>query len=397
MSHLEAPNQVLVRYGEIGLKSPGVRRHLETLLHNHLTIMLNRNNVPFTEISRERGRFFIHTPAPEDAAKACTRVFGIVSVSPTWKVPAQMEAIVSSVTQLALNLLKKNQRFAIRARRLKTHPFTSQDIAAQAGSAIMQAMTSAGLPVTVNLDAPDVEIHVEARQQSAYIFTKVLPGPGGFPYGSQGTVIGLHSGGLDSPVAQWLLMKRGANVIPLFFDTDDPNAPRLSGRAQESANALAEWIPMKRYELLVIPFREVLSQLQRSKHPKLTCILCKRMMYRLSAMVAAQEEAKALVTGEMLGQVASQTLTNLTVLSSAVAIPILRPLVGFDKTDVMALARRIGTYAISSQDVGDCYAVPEHPAIGASLDDVHTAESELPLPELAQKAFTGLKRVQVVG
>ena len=114
-------------------------------------------------------------------------------------------------------------------------------------------------------------------------------------------------------------------------------------------------------------------------------------------MKTDQEEAKALVTGEMLGQVASQTLTNLTVLSSAVAIPILRPLVGLDKTEVMALARRIGTYAASSRDVGDCFAVPDHPAIGALLDDVHTAESELPLIELAQKAFAGLKRVQVVG
>jgi len=388
---------VLVRYGEIGLKSPGVRRHLEVLLHNHLAIMLNRHHVPYTEISRERGRFFIHTTAPEEASKACSRVFGVVSASPTWRVSVQLETITSAIADLGPHLLQKDQSFAVRARRLKTHPFTSQDIAAQAGSAVMQRMTAAGHPVTVNLDAPDVEIHVEARQRFAYIFTDILPGPGGFPYGSQGTVIGLHSGGLDSPVAQWLLMKRGARVIPLYFDTDAPNTQRLHVRAIDSINALAEWIPAKNFELLIIPFYEVLTKLQHSRHPKLTCILCKRMMYRLGAMVAAREEAKALVTGEMLGQVASQTLANLNVLSSAVAIPILRPLVGLDKSDTMTLARRIGTYAASSRDVGDCFAVPDQPSVAALLDEVHAAESELGLSELAQKAFDGLKRVPVVG
>jgi thiamine biosynthesis protein ThiI len=359
--------------------------------------MLNRHKIPFTEIVRERGRFFIHTPAAKKATEVCTRVFGVVSASPVWNVPATMETITSLVAARAPSLLQKHQTFAIRARRLKTHEFSSQDIAKQVGSTVIQTMSAVGHPVTVNLDSPDVEIHIEARQHHAYIFTETLPGPGGFPYGSQGSVIGLHSGGLDSPVALWLLMKRGARVIPLYFDTDTPNAPRLRERALESMKILAQWVPTKHLDLLIIPYREILSQFQSSTHPKLTCILCKRMMYRLGAMVAAQEQAKALVTGEMLGQVASQTLTNLTVLSSAVSIPIMRPLVGLDKNETMALARRIGTYTASSKDVGDCFAVPDQPSIGASLDKVHAAESELQIPELAQRALAKLERVRVVG
>ncbi|MFX1244663.1 MAG: tRNA uracil 4-sulfurtransferase ThiI [Promethearchaeota archaeon] len=395
MSQPKPPDHVLVRYGEIGLKSPGVRRHLETLLHNHLSTMLKRHNTPFTDISRDRGRFFIQTPNVQKTAEISVKVFGVVSVSPTWRIPSQLETITSFISKLAPIILQKNQTFAIRARRLKTHAFTSQDIAKQVGAEVIQAMTARGEAVSVNLDSPDVEIHIEARQHQTYIFTQTLPGPGGFPYGSQGSVVGLHSGGLDSPVAQWLLMKRGARVFPLYFDSDAPNVARLRPRAIESAKVLAGWVPDAKFELLIIPYRDVLTQLQSSKNPKLTCILCKRMMYRIGAMVAAQKKAKGLVTGESLGQVASQTLTNLSILDSAIALPVFRPLIGLDKTETMALARRIGTYSASSQDVGDCFAVPKQPTIGALLDDVHSAESQLPIPEITQNALERLERVSI--
>jgi thiamine biosynthesis protein ThiI len=132
-----------------------------------------------------------------------------------------------------------------------------------------------------------------------------------------------------------------------------------------------------------------------SKYPKITCVLCKRMMYRMGAMVAAQEEAKALVTGETLGQVASQTLANLTILDSSVALPIFRPLVGLDKTETMDLARRIVTYDTSSKDVGGCFAVPKQPTIAALLDQVHEAEAALPIPEMVTDAISCLERVSL--
>ena len=389
------PDQVLLRYGEIGLKSAGVRRHLENLLHQHIVMMLSRHNVKYSKITRERGRFFIKTTEPSAVAHVASGVFGVVSASPVWSVPSKPEKIVTLASKLAPQMIAGGDSFAVRARRVKTHPFTSQEIAAQVGAAIIEAAANDTSPPRVDLNDPAVEVNVEIREKLSYIFTEIVAGPGGLPYGSQGKVVGLYSGGLDSPVALWLMMKRGARIIPLFFDSDIPPKDPLRERAVASANRLAEWMPDKRRELLVVPYYEILRQLQMPKFPKITCVLCKRMMYRMGAMIAAQEEAKALVTGETLGQVASQTLTNLTILDSAVALPIFRPLIGLDKTEIMDLARRIGTYDSSSKDVGDCFAVPKQPTIAALLDQVHEAEASLPIPELVSDAVSRLERVSL--
>ncbi len=384
---------MLVRYGEIGLKSPGIRRHFETLLHNHLGVMLTRHGVEYSKITRDRGRFFIQTSNPGSGAQIAAQVFGVVSTSPVWSVPSKPDKITDLLSKLTPQIIVEGQSFAVRARRVKAHTFTSQEIAAQVGAVILEATEQYKEPVSVNLDNPAVEVHVEIREKITYIFTEIVEGPGGLPYGSQGTVLGLHSGGLDSPVAQWLMMKRGAQVIPVYFDSDTPPHHNLHSRAIESAKQLAKWIPNKKVELLIVPYYNILRQLQMPDHPKITCVLCKRMMYRMGAMVAAQVKAQALVTGETLGQVASQTLSNLAILDSAVGIPIFRPLIGMDKTETMELARRIGTYKVSSQDVGDCFAVPKQPTIAALLDEVQTAESKLPIAEMVTEAVSHLERV----
>ncbi|MFX1576111.1 MAG: tRNA uracil 4-sulfurtransferase ThiI [Promethearchaeota archaeon] len=393
MSNSFEPDKVLVRYGEIGLKSLGIRRYLETLLRNHLRIMLTRSGTEYSKITRERGRFFIHTSNTQSAAHAASRVFGVVSTSPVWTTSSKPTKIVKLAKQLAPQILSEGQSFAVRARRLKTHPFTSQEIATQVGAAIIEVSANKQTPISVDLDNPDVEVHIEIREKFTYLFTEIIKGPGGLPYGSQGTVVGLHSGGIDSPVAQWLMMKRGARVIPLYFDTDLPDEKGLRIRAIQSATRLTEWIPVKKKELLIVPYYEILHRLQMPKYPKITCILCKRMMYRMSAMVAAQEDATAIVTGETLGQVASQTLTNLTILDSAVALPIFRPLIGMDKTETMEIARQIGTYDVSSKDVGKCFAVPKQPSIAAQLNLIHEAESKLAIAEMVTSAVSQLERV----
>ncbi|MFW9935646.1 MAG: tRNA sulfurtransferase, partial [Candidatus Thorarchaeota archaeon] len=256
VSYSVEPDQVLVRYGEIGLKSLGIRQHLEMLLRNHLTVMLTRSGAEYSKITRERGRFFIHTSNTQAAAHAASRVFGVVSTSPVWTTSSKPTKIVKLAKQLAPQILSKGQSFAIRARRLKTHPFTSQEIAAKVGAAIIEATTNKQTPISVDLDNPDVEVHIEIREKSTYLFTEIMKGPGGLPYGSQGTVIGLHSGGIDSPVAQWLMMKRGTRVIPLYFDSDLPGEKKFRIRAIQSATRLAEWIPVKKTELLIIPYYE---------------------------------------------------------------------------------------------------------------------------------------------
>jgi thiamine biosynthesis protein ThiI len=370
-------NRVLVRYGEISLKSPGIRRYLEAMLVRHLGAMLRRRNVDVTRVWRERGRIFIATSDPQTGAQVAAGVFGVVSASPVWTLPATMDGIDKWIRQHVSLFLQPGQKFAVRTRRTKSQAFTSQDLARRLGATIMEAAAAVKSSVSVDLEHPDVEVNVEVREKNAYAYSEVFAGPGGLPYGSQGTLVGLHSGGIDSPVAQWLLMKRGARVIPLYLDTDDPARPRLRARAIETARCLARWIPERKAELLVVPYRETLQRLTTAKKRNLTCLLCKRMMYRIAAAVAAREGAVGLVTGENLGQVASQTLTNLVLLNQATSLPVFRPLVGFDKVETEQLARRIGTYQVSAKDVGVCFAVPEHPAIAGSLADVNGAEAAL--------------------
>jgi thiamine biosynthesis protein ThiI len=377
-------DQVLIRYGEISLKSPGVRRNLENMLVRHIKFMLKRQGVPFEKVWRERGRLFVGTPESTAATEVVSRVFGVVSASPVWTViDPTIEAIKSAVQQLAPSLLQPGISFAVRARRTKTHSFTSLDLARQIGAVIIAAAEELGHDIRVDLEQPDLEVHVEVRFKQAHIFTSIMKGPAGFPYGSQGTVIGLHSGGIDSPVAQWLMMKRGCNVIPLFLDTDQPGKPTLRRRALKTAQALAEWKPLSEPYLLAVPYREVLEKFMRTR----------RMLYRIATKLAKREKAVALVTGENLGQVASQTLANLVVLEKATMLPVFRPIIGFDKTETMQLARRIGTYQESAKDVGSCFAVPPTPTTQGRPADLEEAESVLDIEQLVETCLDQLERI----
>ncbi|MFX1404674.1 MAG: THUMP domain-containing protein, partial [Promethearchaeota archaeon] len=173
------PDRVLVRYGEIGLKTPGVRRYLEGLLSNHLGVMLTRQVVSYSKITRERGRFFIQTTDAETAAEAASRVFGVVSTSPVWTVSSNPDKIINQVKALTSSFISEGQSFAVRVRRVKTHPFTSQEIASQVGAAIIEVTGQKHSAAPVDLDNPNVEIHIEIREKSSYIFTTVIEGPGG--------------------------------------------------------------------------------------------------------------------------------------------------------------------------------------------------------------------------
>jgi thiamine biosynthesis protein ThiI len=364
------------------------------MLMEHIRFMLNRQRVPFDKVWRERGRVFVSTPEALTAAETISRVLGVVSTSPVWTIqPPTMEEIETAVRQLVPSLLQPGISFAVRARRTKSHDFTSLDLARQVGATILQAGESKGYKITVDLDAPDLEIFIEVRFKQAHVFTRVLKGPEGLPYGSQGTVIGLHSGGIDSPVAQWLMMKRGCHVIHLFLDTDEPGSSTLRQRALKTAQALAEWKPVSDPYLLVVPYRAVLEQFMGTSKPQLTCLLCKRMLYRIATKLAEKEEAVALVTGETLGQVASQTLANLVVLEQATQLPVFRPLIGFDKTETMQLARRIGTYQASAKDVGSCFAVPPTPTTQGRPSDLAEAEASLDIDQLVKDCLDQLERI----
>jgi thiamine biosynthesis protein ThiI len=241
---------------------------------------------------------------------------------------------------------------------------------------------------TVNLTAPDATITVEVRDKEAYVYSETMLGAGGFPLGTQAKTVCLLSGGIDSPVACWFAMKRGSPTIPIYVDNTPYTDERARQKAVETARKLQEWSAGYLRKMYVIPNGENMKAIQENAPRRFTCLLCKRLMYRIAEKIAQTEKAHGIVTGEAIGEQASQTMHNLCAIDEAATLyPIHRPLLGFDKTETEALARKIGTFEISIKKAKGCTAAPNQPATRARLDAVKEAEEKLNMAEMVEKAL----------
>ncbi|MEX2724263.1 MAG: tRNA uracil 4-sulfurtransferase ThiI [Candidatus Freyarchaeota archaeon] len=366
---------VLVRYGELSLKSEPTRSFMENVLIRNIKWMLNRKKVPYDSISRERGRIFLSSDSPRMVGQALSSVFGVVSTSPVLVTSSEMDEIIRLSERVADVLIKPNDSFAIRARRVGTHNFTSIDVEKKVGEVILARTRN--LNTKVNLTQPDKCIFIEVREKKTYIYHEIFPGPGGLPYNSEGKMVALFSGGIDSPVAMWLMMKRGCKVVPIYFDnmpyTDESNY----NRAMSVIKILREYATQDKFYIYVVPHGKTLEKAITQAPRRLTCLLCKRAFYRVATIIAEKENAKGIITGESLGQVASQTLDNLMVLNEATHLPVFRPLIGLDKLEIEGIAKKIGTYEASCIKTVGCLAVPDKPRTKAKLEEVKKAEEEL--------------------
>ena len=292
---------------------------------------------------------------------------------------------------LAQDLVREGESFAIRARRSGNHPFSSADIGKTCGDAVWSALEKEGKHPGVNLSSPDKEIFVEMRQNLAYVYLETFKGVGGLPLGTQGSMVVLMSGGLDSPVAAWLMMKRGVMIIPVYCN----NSPYAENAARERAfdciRQLQKWAPEHQFTTYEIPHGPNLQSFIDICNRKNTCLLCKRMMYREAYEVMKKEGASGIITGSSLGQVASQTAANMYAEIYELAIPIYHPLIAFDKTEIMDIARKIGTYDISSRPAGTCAAVPEHPEVKANYDLIMLEEKKMDIETMVSNALKTTK------
>jgi thiamine biosynthesis protein ThiI len=278
--------------------------------------------------------------------------------------------------------LSTAKTFALRIKRVGKHDFSSNDKAIELGDVVRKAFPH----LKVNLAAPDVEIHVEIRQDECYLYDTVIKGVGGLPLGVEGTLVALVSGGIDSPVAAWMMMKRGCRIVPIFVALDTFLDETVLARAERVVEILRQYQPDIQLRVIHDPYLAAAKkELIRHRQEKYTCLFCKRRMYRIAEKVAQEVGAKGIVNGESLGQVASQTLDNLVVLSDAATIPIYRPLIGFDKADTIVLAREIGTFEESTSKATGCKAVPTGPSTKAQLAEILEMErkmeaTKMPLP-----------------
>jgi thiamine biosynthesis protein ThiI len=252
------------------------------------------------------------------------------------------------------------------------HPFSSRDLAVDLGDLVRSRYPD----LQVDLDSPEKEIWIEVRGEQCYLFDTVNNGPGGIPLGVEGTLVALISGGIDSPVSAWMMMKRGCRVVPIYVDMPPFLGESSLERVEKVITALRDYQPHLQVRVVQDAFvaraREVLRQLGEERY---VCILCKRRMYRIAEKIAREIGAKGIVTGESMGQVASQTLDNLYAFNSATTLPLYRPLIGLDKSEIITIARRIGTYESSIMPVSSCCcAVPDKPV--TSADPGKTLELE---------------------
>jgi len=388
---------VLIRYGEVFLKKGNRRSFLGRLQGNLVKKVKDFEDL---EVGGPHGRFLVfrrdRRPMDADMAARVTAAvattFGVTSVSPVVMADPTMEAIIEMGRRVADAHLEEHpvETFRVTASRpWKRHPFGSMEVQKELGAAVV-----VDHGIKVDLSNPEMDLGVEVHQNKAWLYVKRIPGPGGLPVGSSGTGVLLLSGGIDSPVAAWMIAKRGVSLEAVYFHSFPYTSEQARRKVEDLARILSRWHgPMT---LRVVPFTAVQEYLRDQTPPPLLVLLYRRAMIRIACRVAAKVKGGALITGESLAQVASQTMQNLAVIEDASVLPILRPLVGFDKQEIMDRARTLGTYEVSIRPHIDCCALfaPAHPETKAKLERLR--EVEAPLEELERLLDEAVANTEIV-
>ena len=367
----------LIKYAEIGTK--GKNRYVfEDILCKKLRARLKPLGA--FEVRREYGRIFVEAKSAFDYDEAVGRMsktFGITGICPVWEVE---QPTPESVDQRVAEYFAEEYddyhfTFKVHVRRRdKEFPVHTMEMEARLGGVLLDRFEEQGLSVDVH--DPQVMVEVEIRNK-AYIYSKVLPGPGGLPVGTNGKAISLLSGGIDSPVATWMIAKRGVEMQAVYFHSPPYTSERALEKVQDLGRIVARYAgPIK---LHIVDFTKLqLAIYDHCPHDELTIIM-KRYMFRIAQEIAKREEADCIVTGESIGQVSSQTVFSLGVIDHAVECPVYRPCIGLDKQEIVDISEKIGTYETSIQPYEDCCTifVARHPVTKPTLAQIEESEKKL--------------------
>ncbi|UOO37762.1 tRNA 4-thiouridine(8) synthase ThiI [Oscillospiraceae bacterium CM] len=384
---------ILLKQGEIVLKGLN-RRSFEIKLIANITKRLK----PFGDFKIYAVQSTIYVEPQNDrcdmdgAYDAVKTIFGIVAVSRAAACAKDKDAILETAKRYLGDTLARAKSFKVETKRAdKRFPMTSIQLSQYVGGELADAY----LHVKVDVHAPDFTVHLEVRDYAAYVHGPVDPGAGGLPVGTNGRAVSLLSGGIDSPVSTYMIAKRGVHIIPVHFFS----FPYTSMQAKEKVIELARLLTRYcgRMTLEIVPLTHIQEEIREKCPEELFTIIMRRFMMRLSEKLADYHGCRALVTGENLGQVASQTLEAMAATQACVTMPVLRPVIGLDKKDIVAMAEKIGTFDTSILPYEDCCTVftPRHPKTKPRLDDVLKAEAALCIDTLVSEAFDGTEHVHV--
>jgi len=386
---------ILCHYAEVGLKL-GNRRFFENWLRQNIKAALNRTipNKKFT-VRRLYGRIMIELDDDpiinqEEITQALSNTFGLAYFAFAKYVAQEIKGI----REMALAALqdKEFDTFKIKTRRPdQQFLFTAQHVNEDVGAFILSKMDK-----TVQLKDPDITCYIDIVQGAVYIYTEKIPGPGGLPTGANGKVVGLLSGGIDSPVASILAMKRGAAVTFVHFHSVPLTTEESIDKVKQITTVLSHY--QSRIHLYLVALTPIQKEIMVKTKEKYRIILYRRFMFRIAEIIARKEKARALVTGESLGQVASQTLDNIAAIEAVSSMPILRPLIGLDKLEIINLAKDYGTYDISILPDQDCCSLflPKSPATKAKKQFIEAEEENLAVDNLVQDAIDSIEIIKIL-
>ncbi len=379
-----------VHYAEVGLKGKN-RIFFEKRLTSNIKIALSGTG--YTEVKRLHDRILVLIGKDADVSEIKKRLQQVMGIA-YFELACSTETDITAIKETALQQIQglTYGSLKVETRRTdKTFPLTSPQISAEVGGYLIEKTGA-----RADMHNPDVVCWIKITQKNAYISTEKIRGLGGLPVGVSGKVLVMLSGGIDSPVAAWQMIKRGAKAVFIHFYS----YPYTDKASLEKVIELAQILAVSNYRSVVylVPFAELQQVIVTGTPAPFRVLLYRRMMTRIAQRVATMANAEALVTGESLAQVASQTLTNLRTIEAIADIPILRPLIGEDKAEIIEKAQRIGTFDVSTRPHQDCCSlfVPKHPATRASLAELDEAESDLDIEALVEEALNNLEK-QVVG
>ncbi len=383
---------ILLKLGEVVLKGLN-RRSFEDKLLSNIRRRLHRCAGKYNVYSKQSTIYVEPTQDCcdiDEAFAACQQIFGVVAVSRAKPCEKDKDAILDCAKGYLHDALLAARTFKVETKRAdKKFPLTSIEISQYVGGMLGEAYPH----LAVDVHQPELTVHVEVREKAAYVHAPAVPGAGGLPIGMGSKAVSLLSGGIDSPVSSFMIAKRGVQLELVHFFSPPYTSQLAHDKVVQLARELVPWCG--RMTLHVVPFTEIQEAIRTGCPEDHFTLIMRRFMMRLAEAVARRTGCKALVTGECLGQVASQTMDALTVSDDACHLPVLRPVIGMDKEEIVRISRRIGTFDTSILPYEDCCTVftPRHPKTHPHLEEVRAYEAALDVEGLVEKALAGVQRI----
>lgn len=389
-------NIYIIRCGEVSLKGMN-KPYFERVLLERLKKAFKFNNFNDADMRWIDGLIIAEVPSiydSEEIIRAASKVFGVASVSYAIKTGKEIEEISNDAIIFMKNIMLKEdiKTFKVKAKRAdKTYPIQSPEIARLIGGAILKGINS----LSVDIHNPDCELHIDVRREGTYIYRNKVKAFGGLPLGTNGRGLLLMSGGIDSPVAAFMMAKRGMTIDAIHFHSYPYTSQRALDKVKRLVKQLSSY--MGDINLHIVNLLPIQEEIVKNCPASEVTILVRRFMMRIAEIIAKKNEDMMLITGESLGQVASQTAEALVVTDSSVNIPVMRPLIAMDKVDIMDLAKEIGTYEISIEPYEDCCTVflPKHPVTKPKLNYIENSESALKVQELINSAAESAELIKI--